>query len=293
MECGKPHVVVTGASTGIGRATTHRLAGSGWHVFAGVRREVDAAKLAAEAITPLILDVTMEDQVKAAVVAVEQHVGPAGLAGLVDNAGIGVTWPLELLPLDALRQQFEVNVVGQVAVTQGFLPLLRRAGGRIVVIGSIGDRMSIPFGGPLGASKSAVGSLAESLRQELAPFGVRVVLLAPASIHTEAVDKVEQGAHRAVASFPPELRDLYADTYLGMVARAMSRERAGSPPDVVAAVVAKALSARRPRARYLVGKDARLLATIGRWLPIRAQDAVRRRIFHLPAPGSLAQRGPS
>ncbi|GIF48716.1 NADP-dependent 3-hydroxy acid dehydrogenase YdfG [Asanoa ferruginea] len=293
MECGKPHVVVTGASTGIGRATAERLAGSGWHVFAGVRREADAARLAAGAITPLILDVTREDQVKAAVVAVEQHVGPAGLAGLVDNAGIGVTWPLELLPLEALRQQFEVNVVGQVAVTQGFLPLLRRARGRIVVIGSIGDRMNLPFGGPLGASKSALGALTESLRQELAPFGVRVVLLAPASIHTEAVDKVEQGAHQAVASFPPDLRDLYADTYLGMVARALARERAGSPPDVVAAVVAKALSARRPRARYLAGKDARLLATIGRWLPIRAQDALRRRIFHLPAPGSLTQRGPS
>ncbi|WP_203783616.1 SDR family NAD(P)-dependent oxidoreductase [Asanoa ferruginea] len=286
-------MVVTGASTGIGRATAERLAGSGWHVFAGVRREADAARLAAGAITPLILDVTREDQVKAAVVAVEQHVGPAGLAGLVDNAGIGVTWPLELLPLEALRQQFEVNVVGQVAVTQGFLPLLRRARGRIVVIGSIGDRMNLPFGGPLGASKSALGALTESLRQELAPFGVRVVLLAPASIHTEAVDKVEQGAHQAVASFPPDLRDLYADTYLGMVARALARERAGSPPDVVAAVVAKALSARRPRARYLAGKDARLLATIGRWLPIRAQDALRRRIFHLPAPGSLTQRGPS
>ncbi|MEV4621285.1 SDR family NAD(P)-dependent oxidoreductase [Asanoa sp. NPDC049573] len=288
MECGKPHVVVTGASTGIGRARAARLAAAGWHVFAGVRRDVDARAVEAAAITPLILDVTREDQVKAAVVAVEEHVGPAGLTGLVDNAGIGVTWPLELLPLETLRHQFEVNVVGQVAVTQGFLPLLRAARGRIVVIGSIGDRMSIPFGGPLGASKAALGALTESLRQEVAPFGVRVVLLAPASIHTEAVDKVEQGARRAVEQFPAELRDLYADTYLGMVARAMARERAGSPPEVVAATVAKALTARRPRARYLTGKDARLLAAVGRWLPIRAQDALRRRIFHLPA-----QRGPS
>jgi NAD(P)-dependent dehydrogenase (short-subunit alcohol dehydrogenase family) len=286
--CTKPHVVVTGASTGIGRATARRLAGSGWHVFAGVRRDADAQSLAAEsaAISPLILDVTIEEQVKAAVVAVEQHVGAAGLAGLVDNAGIGVTWPLELLPLDRLRQVFEVNVVGQVAVTQGFLPLLRRAQGRIVVIGSIGDRMSLPFGGPLGASKSAIGSLTESLRQEVAPFGVRVVLLAPASIHTEAVDKVEQGAKRAVAEFPADLRDLYAETYQGMVSRALARERAGSPPAVVAAAVAKALTTRRPRPRYLVGKDARLLATIGRLLPIRAQDALRRRLFDLPAPAS-------
>ncbi len=118
------------------------------------------------------------------------------------------------------------------------------------------------------------------------------MLLAPASIHTEAVDKVEQGARRAV-EFPPELRDLYATPCRAMVATAVARERAGSSPDVVARVVATALTARRPRPRYLVGKDARRLAVIGRWLPIRLQDAIRRRIFRLPAPGSLAQRGPS
>ncbi|GIF64175.1 short-chain dehydrogenase/reductase [Asanoa ishikariensis] len=289
MNCTKPHVVVTGASTGIGRATARELAGSGWHVFAGIRRDGDAPS----ETTPLILDVTRPEQVKAAVVAVEQHVGAAGLAGLVDNAGIGVAWPVELVPLDALRHIFEVNVVGQVAVTQGFLPLLRQARGRIVVIGSIGDRMNLPFGGPLGASKAALAGLTESLRQEVAAFGVRVVLIAPASIHTEAVDKVEQGARRAVDEFPPELRDLYATSYTGMVATAMARERAGSPPVVVARVVSKALTARRPRARYLVGKDVRLLAMIAGWLPIRLQDAIRRRVFGLPAPGSLVQRVPS
>jgi NAD(P)-dependent dehydrogenase (short-subunit alcohol dehydrogenase family) len=282
-SCAKRHVVVTGASTGIGRATAELLAGAGWHVFAGVRREADAPT-GPGLITPVILDVTREEQIKAALVTVEQHT--SNLNGLVDNAGVGVTWPLELLPLDRLRQQFEVNVFGQIAVTQAFLPLLRPAHGRIVMIGSIGDRMSLPYGGPLGASKSALGSLAASLRQELAPFGVPVVLLAPASIHTEAVDKVEEGARRAVAEFPAELREAYADSYLGMIDRAMARERAGSPPSVVAQVVARALTARRPRARYLVGKDARLLAAIGTYLPIRLQDALRRRLFRLPAPGT-------
>ncbi|MEV0717483.1 SDR family NAD(P)-dependent oxidoreductase [Asanoa sp. NPDC050611] len=283
MECTKPHVVVTGASTGIGRATVQDLARQDWHVFAGVRRETDAPA----GSTPLILDVTKDDQIKAAAVAVEQHVGPAGLAGLVNNAGIGLTWPVELVPLDTLRQVLEVNVVGQVAVTQAFLPLLRQARGRIVVIGSIGDRMSIPYGGPLGASKAALAMLTEALRQEVAGFGIRVVLLAPASIHTEAVDKVEQGAQRAVVEFPPELRDLYAEPYRGMVRTAMARERAGSPPSVVATVVAKALAERRPRPRYVVGKDAGRLSFVVRWLPIRAQDALRRRIFHL-----TDQRGP-
>ncbi|HEX9177216.1 MAG TPA: SDR family NAD(P)-dependent oxidoreductase [Mycobacterium sp.] len=150
MNCTHPHVVVTGASTGIGRATAVRLAEAGWHVFAGVRRHVDGDSLREAAgesgarVTPVLMDVTATDQIDAGVVTVTDHVGPSGLDGLVDNAGIGVTSPMELVPLDALRLQFEVNVIGQVAVTQAFLPLLRQAKGRIVVIGSIGDRFTPP-----------------------------------------------------------------------------------------------------------------------------------------------------
>ena len=208
---------------------------------------------------------------------------------MVDNAGIGVTSPTELVPLDALRLQFEVNVIGQVAVTQAFLPLLRQAKGRIVVIGSIGDRFTPPFGGPLAASKSAIASLADALRQELAPWGIHVVLLEPASIHTDAIDKLERDAQRTADEFPVDAADLYRDSYLGMVDAALARERRGSPPVVVADVVLKALTNSRPRARYLVGNDAQLLANLARFMPTRALDAMRRRVFHLPAPGSRAQ----
>src|SRR3954454_11077217 len=177
MRCTSRHVVVTGASSGIGRATARRLAAAGHHVYAGVRRIEDGEALqhdsAEGAVTPLLLDVTDEEQILAAAAAVARHVGDAGLDALVDNAGIGVTWPLELVPPAVFRRQFEVNVVGQLAVTQAFLPMLRSTRGRIVIIGSIGRRLTIPFGGPLAGSKSAIRSLADALRLELAPWAIR------------------------------------------------------------------------------------------------------------------------
>jgi NAD(P)-dependent dehydrogenase (short-subunit alcohol dehydrogenase family) len=288
MTCTKRHAVVTGASSGIGRATALRMIAAGWHVYAGVRHPDDAQSLLAEAagtVSPILLDVTTPEQIKAAVETVTHHAGAAGLDGLVDNAGIGVAGPLELIPLETVRRQFEVNVFGQIAVTQAFLPLLRRARGRIVVIGSIGDRITMPFGGPLAASKAAIASLADAFRMELAPFGVRVVLIEPASIHTEAINKLERDAERAVGEFPADLAPLYQDTYRGVIRFVVARERRGSPPEVVAKVVVDSLTTRRPRARYLVGKDAYRLATISR-LPTSVLDALRRRLFGLPAPDS-------
>ena len=286
MTCTHLHVVVTGASSGIGRATAVRLADAGWHVYAGVRRPADAPT--GPTITPLLMDVTNAEQISAAVVAVAEHVGPAGLSALVDNAGIGVAWPMELVPLESLRWQFEVNVIGQVAVTQAFLPLLRQARGRLVVIGSIGDRFTPPFGGPLAASKAAIASLADAFRQELAPWGIRVILLEPASIHTDAIDKLQRDSASAANQFSSEGVQLYRDSYLGMVATALKRERRGSPPTVVADKVQEVLTRSRPRAHYLVGKDARLLANLVRFLPALTLDALRRKVFHLPAPGSHA-----
>jgi NAD(P)-dependent dehydrogenase (short-subunit alcohol dehydrogenase family) len=289
MSCEGNHVLVTGASSGIGRATALALARAGWHVYAGVRRPDDGSALRAAAtgeLTPLIVDVTDAEQVRAAVETVTEHVGAGGLDGLVDNAGIGVAQPTELVPLDSLRWQFEVNVIGQVAVTQAFLPLLRQAKGRIVVIGSIGTRFTPPFGGPLAASKAAITSLADALRQELAPWGIQVVILEPASIRTEAVDKLEHDAQRAAREFPADGGELYRDSYLGMVDAAVKRERGGSPPTVVADLVVKVLTARRPRARYLVGKDSRLMAALARYVPTRTLDAMRRKVFRLPSPGS-------
>jgi len=191
--CTYPHVLVTGASSGIGRATALRLATSGYHVFAGIRKPADgsalvsAAETAADRMTPVILDVTDVQQLATAVASVAGHVGDGGLAGLVNNAGIGVFGPLELIPIDQFRRQFEVNVTGQLTVTQAVLPLLRRAGGRIVMIGSIGARFTPPFVGPLAASKSALATMTDALRQELAPWGIGVTLIEPGSIRSEAL----------------------------------------------------------------------------------------------------------
>ena len=202
MNCSRKHTLVTGASSGIGRATALRLAAGGQHVYAGVRTAADGQQLARSAaggeLTPLILDVTDAGHIAAAVAAVNGHAG--GLDGLVNNAGIGMACPAELLPLGAFRRQLEVNVTGQLAVTQAFLPMLRRAHGRIVVISTIGVRFTPPFAGPLDATKAALAALADALRQELAPWRVKVVVIEPASINSSAAGK---SPARPPLSWPP------------------------------------------------------------------------------------------
>ena len=287
--CPRSHVVVTGTSSGIGRATALRLAATGHHVYAGVRRTADAPApppAGPGEITPLLLDVTDLAQIGAAADTVAAHTGPAGLDGLVDNAGIGLFGPLEILPIEQFRHLLEVNVTGQLAVTQALLPLLRRARGRIVLIGSIGTRFTPPFTGPVSASKSAIATMADALRQELAPWGIQVVLLEPASIHTEAVDKAERDAERLLREAGDGARGLYGDAFRRFLRVGLARERDGSPPQVVAEAVADALTTARPRARYLVGKDSRRMAALAALLPTPLLDALRRRIGHQPAPGS-------
>ena len=290
MNCRRKHTVVTGAGSGIGRATALRLAAAGQHVYAGVRKQADGEKLASFAtggeLTPLILDVTNASQVAATAGAVAEHTAATGLDGLVNNAGIGLACPTELLPLDAFRRQLEINVVGQLAVTQAFLPALRRAHGRIVVISTIGVRFTPPFAGALDATKAALTALADTLRQELAPWGVRVVLIEPASINSGAADKVTRDAAAAMAAAPPQRRGLYEETFAKMLNVMQHREGNGSPPDVAAATIVKALTTTRPRAVYLTGKDSRRLAVIS-LLPTPILDAARRRVFGLPAPGAL------
>jgi NAD(P)-dependent dehydrogenase (short-subunit alcohol dehydrogenase family) len=293
MNCARKHTLVTGSSSGIGRATALRLAAAGQHVYAGVRKPEDGERLARSAageggeITPVILDVTEAGQIAAAAAAIDEHAGPAGLDGLVNNAGYGLACPAELVPLDAFGRQLDVNVTGQLAVTQAMLPALRRARGRIVMVSTIGVRFSPPFAGPLDAAKAALTALGEALRQELAPWGIRVVLVEPATINSGAADKVTRDAAAALAAATPEGRALYADTFTAMLRVMERREANGSPPDVAAATIARALTAPRPRAVYLCGKDSRRLAILS-GLPAPVLDLARRRVFRLPAPGSLA-----
>jgi NAD(P)-dependent dehydrogenase (short-subunit alcohol dehydrogenase family) len=184
-------VFITGASSGIGRACATRLARAGFRVFASVRRSKDHAPLgfADEGIEPVEMDVTDATSIAAAAARVGAALSARGLDGLVNNAGTGVSGPLEYVDLDVLRHEFEVDVFGQIAVTQAFLPLIRRARGRIVNMGSVGARLSMPFGGVLCGAKSAFGAMTDALRLELHPFGIHVCLVEPAAIRTPALDK--------------------------------------------------------------------------------------------------------
>lgn len=278
-------VVITGASSGIGRACALHLAARGFRVFAGVRKAKDADALRAEggdAVVPLEIDVTVGATIEAAAASVRAALEGRGLDGLVNNAGIGTVGPVEYVGDAELRHHFEVNVFGQIAVTQAFLPLVRQARGRIVNMGSVGGHLAIPFGGVLCATKSAFGSLNDALRLELRPFGIHVCAIEPGSIHTPAVDKTLGHVEEAIRALPAEGVARYGERLRDFARRAYERERAGSPPIVVAEAVHHALTAERPHARYPVGADARALATLPRILPDRLLDRLRLRIFGMP-----------
>jgi len=281
-------VVVTGTSSGIGRACALRLTREGFTVFASVRKPSDADSLKKEAgdrLVPLELDVTDRDSITAAARLTANALRSRGerLHGLVNNAGIGLSGPLEFLPLDDVQRIFEVNVVGQVAVTQAFLPLLRETRGRVVNICSVGDYIAIPFGSALNGSKCALAMMSESLRMELRPWGMHVVIIEPGAIDTPAVDKTLGDPDGMLRRMAPDAERLYGEMYRGFTKRAVKRERDGSSPDVVADAVLRALRDRSPRRRYLVGKGARLLATLPRIMPAALLDRVRARMFGLQA----------
>jgi NAD(P)-dependent dehydrogenase (short-subunit alcohol dehydrogenase family) len=259
--------LVTGASSGIGLASAVRLTNAGWRVFGGARTEADASMLRARGVEPLELDVTDPAHIAAAAAAVGSE-----LHGLVDNAGIAVAAPLELVPLDELRRQLEVNVVAQVAVLQAVLPALRQTHGRVVLMGSIGGRSALPFLGPYAASKHALEAFADVLRVELAPWGIAVAIVEPASVKTAIWTKGAAHAEELRAGIGSEAASLYDERLERFRAVALKRGP-GIHPDVVARAVEDALTASRPKARYVVGRDAHLRAWIER-LPTRLRDSV-------------------
>jgi NAD(P)-dependent dehydrogenase (short-subunit alcohol dehydrogenase family) len=279
-----PLALITGASTGIGRATALRLAASGWTVLAGVRDPAAGESLAAEAgsgrVLSLTLDVTDDAQIAAAVERVAGQTGASvsgGLDALINNAGIGIGGPLEVLAEDDWRRQFDVNVFAQIAVTRAMLPALRRAGGRIVFLSSIGGRVAMAFNGPYAASKHAIEAVGDALRVELHSSGVQVALIEPGSVATPIWDKSRGAADKL--SIPAELSAQY-----GKVPAALDKVLAdtggrGISPDAVAEAIEKALSASRMPSRVLVGRDAKLMLAARRLLPDHVFDRiVRRRI---------------
>jgi NAD(P)-dependent dehydrogenase (short-subunit alcohol dehydrogenase family) len=267
-------VVVTGSSTGIGRACALHLDRLGFKVFAGVRKQEDGEHLRAEAsarFEPLILDVTDPEHVSRAAERVAEAT-QGRLAGLVNNAGIGVGGPLELMPLNDFRHQIEVNLIGQVAVTQAFIPALRRARGRLVFISSIGGLVATPYMSPYHASKFGIEAVGDALRQELRRFGVQVSIVEPGSIATPIWDKGRATAQAVRGNLSAEGQELYGESLAHTEKLLGATAQRGSPPEKVAKVVVHALTARRPRTRYLVGADARAMATLGKLLPDRLRD---------------------
>jgi NAD(P)-dependent dehydrogenase (short-subunit alcohol dehydrogenase family) len=268
-------VLVTGASTGIGRATALRLDARGWRVYGGVRREEDAESLreaGSERLVPLMLDVTDAAQIDAAAERVEAELEGTGLDGLVNNAGIAVPGPLETLPIADFERQIGVNLTAQVAVTQAMLPAIRRARGRIVFITSIGGLMAFPMFGAYHAAKFGLEAVGDVFRQELRPWGIEVAVVEPGSIATPIWERGQAEVDEIAA----RARDGHADLYGKAIEayREVARKTGdrGIPPEKVAERIEHALSARRPRIRYLVGADARGQALAKKLLPDRALD---------------------
>jgi len=282
---GQGAVVITGASTGIGRATARYLAERGFRVFAGVRRDEDAEALRQERagrLTPLRVDVTDRGSIESAAREVEAALGGEGLRGLVNNAGIGIGAPLEFIDLDELRRQLEVNVIGPIAVTQAFLALIRACHGRVVNVGSIGGRIAQPMLGPYNASKFALEALSDSLRMELAPWGIHVSLVEPGSIATAIWEKTDAYAERMIPTLGPRARELYGTAIGAVLDAARTLSKQAIAPEAVSKAIHHALTARRPRTRYLVGTDARVQAVLARFVPDRARDAVLLRFLRYP-----------
>jgi NAD(P)-dependent dehydrogenase (short-subunit alcohol dehydrogenase family) len=265
-------VVVTGASTGIGRATALLLDEKGYRVFAGVRKEADAKSLAEEGsdnLTPVTIDVTKESSIKSAKDEVERAVGTDGLVGLVNNAGVGDGGPVETMDLDVLRNVLEVNLVGQVAVTQAFLPLIRQVPGTIVFIASIGGRIASPFMSPYNTSKFAIEALGESLRQELAPWAIDVVVVEPGSIDTPIWKKGAETIDDQFAKLSPTAKRLYSKQLKRMDEVLTETASRGISPEKVAKVIHEGIRSEKPKHRYLVGKDAKIAARLKGSLPDR------------------------
>ena len=278
-------ILITGASSGIGRATALRLARAGWRVFAVVRKEADAAALEATAdgaLETVQLDVEDEASIARAVQDVVDRLGGRGLDALVNNAGIGKVFPIEHLSLEALREIYEVNLFGQIAVMQAFLPLVRKAKGRIINMGSVGDHVAPPFAGAISSSKAAFASMSAALRMEVRPQGVHVCIIEPGAINTPAADKTLGGVEQAIAGMPPAGITLYGQSMRRMVRTFAETERRGSPPEAVAKVVERALTDRNPRPRYRAGKDAAKLSLLARFLPEKLLDRAILRTFGLP-----------
>jgi NAD(P)-dependent dehydrogenase (short-subunit alcohol dehydrogenase family) len=267
------YVLVTGTSSGIGEACARHLAGLGFNVFAGVRKQADGERIAGPRIEPVIVDVTDDASVAAAADTIRAAVGNSGLAGLVNNAGVAVAGPLEYIEIADFQAQLDVNVTGVLRTTQAMLPLLRLARGRIINISSIGGRVAVPLIGPYNASKFALEGLSDALRRELRPWGMHVALIEPGSVATPIWDKGVDQADALDRDGRPEVRERYGEVIDAVRKESEKNRTEGVPPQEVADAVAHALTAAKPKTRYLVGRDAKMRGPMAKVLPDRVMDA--------------------
>lgn len=267
-------VIVTGASTGIGAAAARELARRGFHVLAGVRRDQDAAAIRGPGIEPLILDITEPDHIEALVTRVNGDPQRRAVRALVNNAAVQANVPIEAFAIDEWRRMFEVNLFGQIAVIQALLPALMRNRGRVVNISSVGGKVAMATYGPYAATKFALEAVSDSLKREVAPFGVSVVVIEPGAVRTEMLGRAIATAGELVSAMTPEQSRRYGDLVHAVNAQAVSSTKSGLPAEAAAKVIGKAVTTRKPRTRYPVGREAAMI----RWLPF-LPDRMLDRVF--------------
>ncbi|BBZ74229.1 SDR family NAD(P)-dependent oxidoreductase [Mycobacterium paraseoulense] len=269
-------IVVTGASTGIGAATARQLARNGFHVLAGVRRAVDADALRAERIEPHILDITVESDVAAIAARVANDPLRRPLRALVNNAGIAINAPVETLPLDQWRKQFEVNLFGHIAMTQALLPALLLSSGTVVNISSVGGKVVLPTYGAYAGSKFALEAVSDALRREVGDFGIKVVVVEPGAVKTEMAERGIATAEGLMANMTADQLARYDALAAAVTAQARSFGEDGVSAEHAATVIVKAATASRPRTRYTIGRDAAILLRISRVVSDRVLDRIVR-----------------
>lgn len=267
-------VLISGASTGMGAATARELARRGYHVLAGVRRDSDADALRGPRIEPVILDITDPAQIEA--VAGRITGDPAGrpLRAVINNAGVAVNAPVELLSMAQWRHQFEVNFFGHVAVTKAVLPALYAGSGRVVTISSIGGKVAMPTYGAYAGAKFALEAMSDALRRELAPHGVSVVVVEPGGVRTEMTERGIELMNETVAGLSPDERGRWGGLLQAVISHARAFTSSGVSAEVAGRIIAEAATTRRPKIRYTIGRDAAVLTRVARVLPDRVLDRV-------------------
>ena len=265
--------IVTGASTGMGAATARELARRKFHVLAGVRRDQDADAIRGPGVEPVILDITNAEHIRSLVHRVQNDPQGRAVRGLVNNAAVQANVPFEVFAIAEWRRMFEVNLLGHVAMTQALLPALIRSRGRVINISSVGGKVAMATYGPYAATKFALEAASDSLRRELAPTGVQVVVIEPGAVRTEMLDRAIATADKSVSTMTPEQSQRYGPLVHAVNTQAVLSTKSGVSADAAARVVAKAVIARKPRTRYTIGREAAAIRLV-RFLPDRTLDRI-------------------